>query len=89
MSQFPQDQGATTQVYPVVLQGGADDGIVEIGHIPRGLRRFSRPAALRLRRSSSGYSFLTAPCGTEKSLATRAGGIFEMGSSGLNGRQTP
>ncbi|MDO8520970.1 MAG: hypothetical protein Q7S52_02545 [bacterium] len=41
-------------------------GIAEIGYIPKGFSRFSRPAVLRLRRSSLGYIFLAAPCGYGK-----------------------
>ena len=43
MSQFLQDQGATTMVYHVVLRGGSDTGIAEIGHIPAGCCDFLVP----------------------------------------------
>jgi hypothetical protein len=37
------------------------------------------------RRSSYRYGFLVAPCGDEKSLATRLEGILKMGSQGPRG----
>ena len=67
IGQFRLAQGATTMVYPLRYseeERRSDQAKLAIS--PRGLRRFSRPAALRLRRSSYGYSFLAAPCGYKK-----------------------
>lgn len=63
-----------------VLRGGADEAAHEIGHIPKGLRLFSRLAALRLRRSAGSTASSPRLADTRKSLATRPEGIFEMGS---------
>lgn len=76
MSQFSQYQGATTKVCPMILRGGSDTGSAEIGHIPQGLRIFSRPATLLLVNVATATVSSSRLADMGKSLATQAGGIL-------------
>lgn len=80
MSQFPQDQGATTNAYIDIRRGGATRRlrklVISLRVAAIFLYRFVMP-----HRSATSTASSAGLADTRKSFATRAGGIFEMGSS--------